>query len=445
VSSETGDGGTLPDPRDRNLPARRRALAAGLVALLDRGDEVLADGLHRKRLAAISGQSRQTLYQHFRDHADYLSEMFRLVLDPMDDAWPTIDLVEYVREVIAHSPTDSLQIVHQLAATDFDNLSTDEHWQLVVTTWALARHRPDVAQGLAETWTHYNRRTAAVIQELMDQWDSALVPPFDTARAAHVFGALGEGLAMRAAVMDDVDRELFADTIAAIAHAIVVPVGEEHRFEPNLPSTTDLLDGPLDPLTVERIIGLALDHHTSVGRPPTFGQLARGSGVTEASVRAHFGDIDGVVIAAWDRLAVDLDRQAHDDGHADVLTRLRTHLSRLADVGATCPDLTAAFIAIVARPSRSEGAGSHRAIVVAAQPVEDLLREARQRDIVDFALPPDVVARHVAATTLAEAARFPRPYGYRKPDVDEIVDRVWHLVVDGLLAQAPIRSTAARD
>lgn len=295
MSSEppSASGGNLPNPRDRNLPSDRRALAAGLVALLHQGDAVLADGLHRKRLAGISGQSRQTYYQYFRDHTDYLTEVLRLILDPTDDAWPTIDLVEYVRGVIATSPTDSLQIVHQLAETDFENLLSDEHWQLVIAVWALARERPEIARGLAETWTFYNRRTAAAIQELLDQWDSALVPPFDTTRAAHVFGALGEGLAMRAMVMDDVGADLFADTIAAIAHAIVVPLGEDQEFEPTLPLAIDPFDGPLDPVTVERVVGLALDHHTTVGRPPTISQLARAAGVTEASVRSHFGDTDG--------------------------------------------------------------------------------------------------------------------------------------------------------
>src|SRR5262245_39578005 len=98
-STPAADGGQLPDPRDRNLSSRQRALAAGLVALLRRGDDVLADGLHRKRLAALSGQSRQTFYQYFPDHAAYVDEMLRLVLDPADDTWPTFDLTEYVREI----------------------------------------------------------------------------------------------------------------------------------------------------------------------------------------------------------------------------------------------------------------------------------------------------------------------------------------------------------
>src|SRR5262245_51441921 len=80
-------GSQLPEAGDRNLTTRERALVAGLHVLLHHTEGLLTDGLHRKRLAAISGQSRQTFYQHFPDHSAYLDEMFGLLLDPEDRLW----------------------------------------------------------------------------------------------------------------------------------------------------------------------------------------------------------------------------------------------------------------------------------------------------------------------------------------------------------------------
>jgi AcrR family transcriptional regulator len=429
--SSSGERGQIPDPRDRNLDARRRALAAGLVALLEHSDDLLTDGLHRKRLASISQQSRQTLYQHFPDHGAYLDEMIRVVLDPTDPAWATRDLTEYMDGIVQETGADSLGIVHRLAVNDFEALRTDEHWQLVVTVWALARHRPEVREHLGETWTYYNKRTAAALQVLLDHWQADLAPPFDIERAAHVFGALGEGLAMRATALDHIDPTVFADTIAAIAHAIVVPRGEVTSFEPALPQTLSGGAVPLDQTAVERVLVCALDRYASQANTPTFAELSRDSGLEETTLRAHFGDIERLITAVWDRLSADLARHHRDlDPRTPVLHRLEVQLERVLEMALSFPRLNSDLIRLSTTPSGSSGAAAgSRALLALSTPVEELLREARQVDAITFEVPPPLLATHLIGTAIGQAVAWPRPHAGRRPDARPILHVVWQLVM----------------
>jgi AcrR family transcriptional regulator len=431
-----GDGSRLPDPRDRNLSTRDRTLVAGLHALLHEPDTVLADGLHRKRLAATAGQSRQTLYQHFPEHGAYLEEMFALLLDPHSDYWPTRDLVEYTRATVRRTPTDSLAIVEQLARADFDDLRTDEHWQLVVTAWALGRHRPDVAQGLRTTWAYYNRRTAEALDELLVHWDATLAPPFDSISAAHVFGALGEGLAMRSAVLEEVDVDLFATTVAAIAHAIVVPRGSERRFEAELPQPDEPAPRPLDAFDAERVVTAALDHFVVHGLAPSFAMLSTATGMAASSIRAHFTDLDGITASAWNRLYAETDRRflALDPG-LPACERLSMHLTHVADVAATCPGLTIAFMILLTRATAGDLPPLARgAVRRPTTSIEELLREARRNGEMAYTMTPTLAAQHLMGTLLGQAALAPRPHGDRKPDVDAIVATIWALCIEGWCA-----------
>jgi AcrR family transcriptional regulator len=426
----------VPDPRDRNLPAPTRALAAGLRALLDQSGDILADGLHRKRVAGISGQSRQTLYQHFPEQPDYLDAMLGLVLDPTHPTWQAPDLVNYVRDLVADTPTDSLAIVRQIAQHDFDGLLGDEHWQLVVTTWAMARDLPGVRARLGETWDHYNRRTAAALDELLDHWNATLLPPWDTRQAAHVFAALGEGLAMRALVLDDVDAELFANTVAAVAHAIVVPLdADQDAFVPVLPQPEPAsTDRTIDPAAVERVIGALIDAYGRDNRAPSMTLLAREAGVSESSARAHFGDVDGALVATWRRLASDLLPTSHDPPTEATLDRLRRRLTALVRTMVLSPALTGALLTLCFRdPDAAGAAAGRRALDMLATPFEDLLRIARQTDVLAFGPTPPALARHLVTTAATQALAWPRPHGHRDPATEPIVEEVWALTIAPLL------------
>jgi AcrR family transcriptional regulator len=434
VSQRDGKGKYAPDPRDRNLSSPRRALVAGLVALLDDPDHILVDGLHRKRVAAISGQSRQTLHRYFPDQDSYIDELFRLVLDPTDEAWPVEDPVDYMQGIVAGTPTDSLAIVRKLAHDNFVDMLDNEHWLLTMVAWALGRKRPEVRADLARSWEFYADRTAEALGALLDHWDAELAPPFDLSRAAQVFAALGDGLAIRSTVIDGVDEALFADTIAAIAHAIVVPrEAAGGRFEPQLPAVRIEPVVPLDPATVEGVLQAALRCYESSGASPTMTTIAREAQVAEAAIAAHFGGTPGLLVALWDRFAADLDRRYRGlDRRQPVLARLRSQLTALVDLAATCQHLTAHFLVIITTPqSGAEPKFSERTHEALSAPFEDLLRSARQTGQLDFTLPPRILAGHLVGTALGNAASSPSLHGDRRPDVDEIVERVWMLVLDG--------------
>lgn len=425
----------VPDPRDRNLSAPTRAVAAGMRALLDHSDAILADGLHRKRIAAISGQSRQTLYQHFPDQQDYLEAMVGVILDPSHPTWQAPDLVSFVQDLVADSPSDSLAIVRQIAQYDFDGLRGDEHWQLVVTVWSLARDRPGVRAALAETWDHYNHRTAAALEELLDHWNATLLPPWDTRQAAHVFAALGEGLAMRAAVTDDVGADLFANTVVAVAHAIVVPLdADQATFVPVLPQPEPgSKDRTIEPAAVERVIGALIGAYARDRRAPSMALLAREAGVTESSARAHFGGVDGALVAAWRRMAADLLPTSHDPPTEPTLDRLRRRLTGLVATMAQSPALTGALLELCYRdPDSGSAAAGQRAVDALAAPFEDLLRVGRQTDVLAFAPTPASLARHLVTTAATQTLSWPRPHGDRDPAPEPIVDEVWALTIGPL-------------
>lgn len=429
----TTAGVVLPDPRDRNLDAAARALAAGLRTLLTRGDEVVADGLHRTRIAAVSGQSRQTLYQHFPDQQDYLDALIATILDPTHAMWQGPDLVSHIRDLVADQPTDSLGIVQALARHDFEGLRGDDHWRLVVLLWALAIDRPGVRTALGATWDHYNARTAAALDELLRHWNATLVPPWDSASAAYVFAALGEGLAMRASACQSVDAEIFANAVAAVAHAIVVPRDSDERFDPVLPQPEDD-DGhtrPLDVSTVERVVATFIEHLERDHRTPSLGTLGREAGVAEAAVREHFGDADGVLIAAWRRFAADLGPTSHDPTAEPTLDRLRRRLESLLTVMAQCPALTGGLLSLCFRdPSRSTAC--HQVLDALAASFEDLLRLGRQTDLLSYETTPAILARHLVTTAATQSLAWPRPFGTRPPDPSQISDQVWSLTVGPL-------------
>jgi AcrR family transcriptional regulator len=293
-----------------------------------------------------------------------------------------------------------------------------------------------VRAGLAATWEHYNLRTAEALEELLDHWNATLLPPWDTRQAAHVFAALGEGLAMRSAVLDDIDADLFANTVAAIAHAVVVPIdADQGPFVPVLPHLERRsADRTLSAAAVERVVGALIDAYGRDRRAPSLALLAREAGVTESSVRAHFGDADGVLVAAWRRLAADLLPTSHDPPTEPTLDRLRRRLDGLVATMVQCPALTGALLALCYRdPESSSATAGHRALDVLAASFEDLLRIGRQTDLLAYAPTPASLARHLVTTAATQTLTWPRPHGHRDPDPDPIVDQVWALTV------APLR------
>lgn len=430
-------GSTVPDPRDRNLSTRERMIVAGLEGLTHRGDEILSDGLHRKRLAAIAGQSRQTLYNHFSDHGDYLDALVEAILDPTSDLWPVRDITDYMDDVIDDAAQDPLGVIHELSRRDHRALLDDEHWRLVVTMWALLGQREDVRQGLRRTWRFYNRRTKVAFEHLLETWGAEVVPPWTTERAAHVFAALSEGLAVRADALDGEGAELLAVTIATLAHVIVMPVGSPaDPLEPVIPIEAGASAAPATPDQVERALAHALEGYVEHGRAPSFESMALAAGCAASALRARIGSHDDLVQALWARVGIDLGRRRAHDGETPVLVALRTHLEELATAAGLSPALTADLL----RTDDLVG-GARSALVVIVEVVEDLLEEARRCDALRFRAPPRALAGAIVRATLVTSVhRVPGAPDERSTGA--VVDLVWDLLVDGATVCAPAGDVA---
>lgn len=422
---EPRDGSTIPDPRDRNLSARDRMIAAGLDALARRGTEILADGLHRKRLAAISGQSRQTLYTHFSTHTGYLDAMIDVILDPEHPMWPVRDITEYVDDIFDSSTDGTLSVIEELARRDFDGLLENEHWRLVLAVRALLGDDPGIRDGLTRNWTYYHARTTAALGRLLEQWNVELAPPWTVERAAHVFAALSEGLALRVDALAGEGADLLAMTTATLAAAIVTPVGELARpLETVIPVEIDRAAGVLTPAHVELALAHALTSYVEADRRPSFEALAAASGCSSAALRTQFAGVDDVVSAIWDRFALDISRQG-GTAPADQppLDRLRAHLETLATLTRTSVALTTDLLGLCL----SRG-GTDPALEALIDPFESLLRQARQAGELSFDPAPRVLADHLVRTTLRVCVAGTTPR-VRTPRPE--VDLVWCLVIEG--------------
>ncbi len=426
-------GAKVPDPRDRNLTTHQRLVAAGLEALAHQGRAVLADGLHRKRLASLSGQSRQTFYTYFEDHGRYLDELIDTVLDPEHAFWPVNDIGRYVDHVTDEALADTVGVISELAHRDHSGLLTNEHWRLAIALWALVGEERVVKARLARSWGFYHARTTLAFEHLLARWQVELVPPWTTAKAAHVFSALSEGLALRSSALDGAGVELLALTTTTVAHAIVTPVGDARGpLDLVIPARWDVPAEPPDSSAVERALAYAMACYQSEERPG-FEAMARAGRCGASALRAHFGTQEGVVGALWGIVAADLVADhARGDPEIGVIIRLRRQVDALVRAAGRSQMLTADLLSADPR-GMTRGAWSDL-----AEPFVTLLREAREVGAVVYAVPARVLADQVVRTCLALRVTAAPPGADGR--VDKLTaNMVWNLVIDGCRVARPSR------
>lgn len=400
-------------------------VAAGLETLVHHGRAVLADGLQRKRLASLSGQSRQTFYTHFENHDQYLDELIHTVLDPRHPFWPVNDIGDYVDEVTDEALADTVGVITELARRDHLSLLTNDHWRLAVALWALVGEEPEVQAGLGRSWGFYHDRTTLAFEHLLARWQVELVPPWTMDKAAHVFAALSEGLALRADALDGTGTELLALTTATVAHAIVTPLGDPpDPLAPLIPANWDEPAAPPDSAALERALAYAMSCYLAEERPG-FEAMAQAAGCAPAALRLHFDTPAGVVEDLWGIVATDLSaRQARLDPDLGVLSRLRHRVQSLVSAAGRSRLLTADLLV-----QRDTGGGG-TSWEDLAEPFVGLLREAGRVGALAYVVPARMLADQLLRTCLALRMAAGPPGADGRTDTTTAA-MVWNLVIDG--------------
>lgn len=422
-------GGSVPDPRDRNLPADRRILAAAHHLLLDEGHELLRAALSRKRLAAMTGQSRQTVYRHYPEDDALLVAVLHEGLRPEHAEWVVETSRQAISAFIAASPADSVVLVRELSRAQYEGLESDDYWPLSVTVWATGRHLPQVRDELAATWTWLTDELEDVYDQLRRHWDAEVTGPWTTRRLSHVIGALAEGLVLRGSVLDEVDADLFADAVLTLTEAVVRPhATEEGRPEP-LPNTPPIR--PLELDEVERAVLTALEQSRGARSEPTIEQLAAWTGLPVRSLRIAFAD-GGLPRALGDRLIDRLQRHADGlDRQAPPLENLRVQLDATARSALAYPTLASRFLQLLTGWPQVPDPTGEQTVAAAARPLETLLRQARQTGEVRYSVTAALLARHVLGTLLGQALLWAGSSEPGPAAQAAVVDATWRLTLAG--------------
>jgi len=425
----------VPEPHDRNFPSDERLVVAVLRIWLEDGMAVLVEGISKQRLAARAGQSRQTLHQRFPSREALKRAAVSYALSPTRSQ-QTIDfIVSGIHEFIDGTiPTDSIHLVRSLAEADFDHVANDEFTELQMLLWGAGQRDPQVLDALAGTYGAYTRELVKAYDDLLRHWRRTLRYPFTTERLAIVLGALVEGMAIRGRVDDRSNKELFGDVVLVLLQALLVPDGTlDGGTSAPIPTSP-----PRDESTSRRRIidTTVLQFQQRGSGHTTLAQVAAAAGVSEQTIRNHFGGLSGVVVEAFSELIPRLTAGMQKDaGLSDSpLDRVRRHLTRLTELALENYELTSAFISLVQQATElATTEGDPRVDVPLPDLLEPLLLMAQDAGAIRDDMPPRLLARslnNIMFLTILTTGR--RSDVAVSEQAHELVDFVWSLTFEGL-------------
>lgn len=316
IGDVAGAGGTggetrrrfqMPDPLDRNASAAQRLSDAIVCLLIERGTELLADGLKPADVTERAGKARASYYrtEGFPAGDERAVDSRRAVLERTivkvlaESAADVEQVVGSIRGYIeqgwvSESPR---AFVRETSEANFDELNSHTSVIQALAAVLVPSSRP-IGDALDAFYRDVTASYVKAYKELLRFWGYRIRPPLTLETATMALMALAEGLMLRSIANADVDRTTYGEILSLYSASLFMPAGDVSSGAA-LPNFD--LAGEVPPPTRADIIGglVRMFEGERVGLP-TSEELAEAVGCTPHTIGTQFGGVVGVIRAAWD-------------------------------------------------------------------------------------------------------------------------------------------------
>lgn len=297
----------VPDPEDRNATAAERLTNAVICLLIERATPLIAEALKPEDVTKRAGKSRASYYRtegfpasESQNHEARVAVLERTIAKVLDDS--ATDLAQVVGGIgdyiangwVSESPREFMGLT---AAANFDTMSNYDA-VLQLFAGAMASSSPATEAALQDYYRRVTSSYSAAYAELMSFWEYRFRPPITVEKFTIALMAMAEGLMLRHFGNGDIDQELFAELLSAVATLMIVADGDVSEVP--VPPEHDLPGEVAPPNRAAIIATLIRTFEHERATLPTVEELARAAGCTPQTIRSQFGGVVGVVRAAWE-------------------------------------------------------------------------------------------------------------------------------------------------
>ncbi|MCH7790424.1 MAG: TetR/AcrR family transcriptional regulator, partial [Acidobacteria bacterium] len=282
-----------------------RFFAAGVELLLEDRFGLFDGGLTPDVVARRAQRSRRTFYDRFGSKSAYARA---LLSSDVVSALSDIDArTEEFRGLISSLDGDLVAVLRALGQLLYDDAVEVPRADLAMISFALGRGEASVHHTLRSQMIEGDEPVREFATSALRAWGMTLRPPWTPELFAVVLRALGHGLFIRAELGDEnATAELMRLTVLTMAPAIMqnVDIGTEsvddvarrlavdasrtwrENREPTLVANARARIG--------EVLAQQLEHHGY--HHLDLGDIATASGISRATIRTAFGDVDELII-----------------------------------------------------------------------------------------------------------------------------------------------------
>lgn len=441
----------LPDPRNGNDASVDRLFNAVFCLLVEKGFDIIAEGLLPGDVADRAGKARSGYYRTpgFPSENATLGEVDRheVLAIALDRAINDVDLED--RHVVRGIKTYLAGLSD--AASFHDAMETILHLNFgggtpkfvaYLLCAALAPNSESAAETLTKYFDYVTDTYEGVMIAASERFGLRPLPPFTTKEATMLMSALHDGLALRGMVDDASNKDLYARAGLALLGMLLGPDDEVDRVVTEFDPVTDTR--PPSQKSRHQIV-IDVRRHLTRHAPavPDMETISRAVSCSPQTLAALFGGLRGLLMEVWRDFLPPLYETHHHgrgSGKRGTAAQLRAHLVGIGTVIdeniALATGLARLRTAVFAgQLSEDRLAGS---LVLEDTLLVEIVRALRDEGglvVPRYGHSDEVTAIHEFCAVLQRSlidiiVQRRDPSGSSRTDIDECVSYLWDVMID---------------